>query len=518
MKIIALLLSLSLLVITHELGHLGFAKLFHTRVRRFYLFFNWKFSILKAKKFDGKWHFLFFNDETPDSWYTQDPDKPKEQWEMKDPDNTLWGIGWIPLGGYCDIAGMIDETKGTDQLASTPQPWEYRTKKGWQRLCIIGGGVLVNFLSALLIYTCIFAHWGKDELPLRNAELGYEYHQILLDEGFQNGDIIWSIDGQEATDFAMTQQHILLDNPKTVVVKRADTFDTIQLSDDLQSKILRENPREIMGVRMPFVVKEFQAGSIAQQQGMEIGDRVVSINGEDRQTFTDISAALAANKGKEITVGFLRDEDTTLATLAAPSDTTLATLATPADTMATTDTLLAAADGNSDAVVRPANYHEVTLTLGNDGKLGVMLKSPEEVFDVIHNDYTFLQAIPAGIGFGWETLTKYVSSLKLLFTKEGAQSLGGFGTLGSLFPKHWDWQSFWGITAFLAIILAFMNIIPIPGLDGGHILFTLWEIVTRRKPSDRFLEVAQTAGMVLLLGLLVLANGNDLWRWLRHLF
>ena len=179
MKIIALLLSLSLLVITHELGHLGFAKLFHTRVRRFYLFFNWKFSILKAKKFDGKWHFLFFNDETPDSWYIQDPDKPKEQWEMKDPDNTLWGIGWIPLGGYCDIAGMIDETKGTDQLATTPQPWEYRTKKGWQRLCIIGGGVLVNFLSALLIYTCIFAHWGKDELPLRNAELGYEYHHHL---------------------------------------------------------------------------------------------------------------------------------------------------------------------------------------------------------------------------------------------------------------------------------------------------------------------------------------------------
>ena len=489
MKIIALLLSLSLLVITHELGHLCFAKLFHTRVRRFYLFFNWKFSILKAKKFDGKWHFLFFNAETPDSWYNPDPDKPKEQWEMKDPDNTLWGIGWVPLGGYCDIAGMIDETKSASQMASTPQPWEYRTKKPWQRLCIISGGVLVNFLSALLIYTCIFAHWGKDDLPLRNAELGYEYHQILLDEGFQNGDIIWSIDNRETNDLAEAMQQFLLDNPKTVVVKRSDAFDTLYLSSDLQSKIMRENPRHLISVRMPFVVKEFQAGSIAQAAGMEIGDRVVSINGEDRQTYTAISAALAENKGKEITVGFLRHEDIA----PTPHDSILQRALT-------------------------ANYHEVTMTLASDGKMGVMLKSPIEVFDVTHTEYTFLQAIPAGISYGWETLSTYVSSLKIIFTKEGAQSLGGFGTLGSMFPKSWDWYSFWSITALLAIILAFMNIIPIPGLDGGHIIFTLWEIVTRRKPSDRFLEVAQTVGMVFLLTLLVLANGNDLWRWLRHLF
>src|SRR5574344_584154 len=501
MKIIALLLSLSLLVITHEFGHLGFAKLFKTRVRRFYLFFNWKFSLLKAKKFDGRWHFLFFNAETP------------KEWEEKEPDNTLWGIGWVPLGGYCDIAGMIDETKGADQMETEPQPWEYRSKKPWQRLCIISGGVLVNFISALLIYTCIFAHWGKDELPMRNATLGYEYHQILLDEGFKNGDIIWSIDGTEMTDFAETQQKIILDKPHQVVVKRnvhgtcaLDTvevdsaarardsmlcavgdpskyiqvFDTIYLSDSILARVYRQQPKQWMGVRTPFVVKDFVAGSIAKKAGIQPGDNVIAVNGEPTPSYTEIAAALAANKGKTITVGFLRH--------------------TAADSVAT------------------GTYMEVPIALGNDGKIGVLLKTPLEIFNVKHIDYNFFQAIPAGISYGWSTLASYVSSLKVIFTKEGAQSLGGFGTLGSLFPKTWDWYSFWSITAFLAIILAFMNIIPSPGLEGGHILFTLWEIVTRRKPSDKFLEVAQTVGMCLLFALLILANGNDLMRWIKEMF
>lgn len=494
MKIVALLLSLTLLVITHELGHLGFAKLFHTRVRRFYLFFNWGFSILKAKKFDNQWHFLFFNSETPDDWYIQDESKPKEQWELKEPDNTLWGIGWLPLGGYCDIAGMIDETKGADQLESEPQPWEYRSKKAWQRLCIISGGVLVNFISALLIYTCIFAHWGKDELPLRNAELGYDYHQILLDEGIQNGDIIWSIDGEEQNDLAKAQQKIILDKPTTLVVKRiqweapntdsstsvevmsqpqmVSYFDTIRLSQDLSGRIVSENPKQLMSLRMPFVVKDFVAGSVAKTAGMKAGDRVVAINRQECQTYADISACLMENKGQEVVIGYIRN----------------------------------------------GQYSESAIKLPNDGKIGVMLKTPIEVFNVEHTDYNFLQAIPAGIKYGCEQMASYVSSLKLVFTKEGAKSLGGFGTLGSLFPQTWDWFSFWNITAFLAIILAFMNVIPIPGLDGGHILFTLWEIVTRRKPSDKFLEVAQTIGMFLLFALLILANGNDLMRWLRGMF
>lgn len=468
MKILALILSLSLLVITHELGHLGFAKLFHTRVRRFYLFFNWGFSIFKAKKFDGKWHFRFFNSETPESW-------DEKNLREEDKDNTLWGIGWLPLGGYCDIAGMIDETKTADDLASEPQPYEYRSKPAWQRLCIISGGVLVNFISALIIYAGIFSHWGQDELPLRNAKLGYEYHQILLDEGFQNGDIIYKINGVEMYDFTEAQRALLLEGihkGSTVEVLRGDSMATISLSKDFIARINEQRPTAVMAVRMPFVVKDFVAGSVAKKMGMLPGDSVVSLNGTPMAVFTEISTHLAAHAGDTVSLQYYRGDQ----------------------------------------------LCEISLPIPSDGKIGVQLKSPLETFEVRHIDYTLLQAIPAGINFGWQTLTTYVSSLKILFTKNGAQNLGGFGTLGSLFPEEWNWFSFWSITAFLAVILAFMNVIPIPGLDGGHILFTLWEMITRRKPSEKFLTYAQNVGMILLLALLVLANGNDLWRWIRGMF
>lgn len=466
MKIIALLLSLSILVVTHELGHLGFAKLFHTRVRRFYLFFNWKFSLFKAKKFDGKWHFLFFNAETPASWN-------EENLREEDRDNTLWGIGWIPLGGYCDIAGMIDETKSAEDLASEPQPWEYRSKPAWQRLCIITGGVLVNFISALVIYAGVFAHWGSDELPLRNAKLGYEYHQILLDEGFRNGDIIYAIDGQEMYDFVEAQQKLLLDQPREVTVLRADSLVTLEFSGDLLDRISAEQPKQIMSVRAPFVVKDFIAGSVAKSAGILPGDSVVCVNGKPMAAFSEITEELTASAGDSVTVAFCRN-------------------------------------GALDSV---------SMLLPSDGKMGVQLVTEmSELFEVNHVDYTVWSAIPAGISHGWENLVTYVSSLKILFSKNGAQNLGGFGTLGSLFPQTWNWFQFWNITAFLALILAFMNVIPIPGLDGGHILFTLWEIVTRRKPSDKFLTYAQNVGMVLLVMLLVLANGNDIWRAVRGMF
>ena len=466
MKWLALILSLSLLVMTHELGHLCFAKLFHTRVRRYYIFFNWKFSILKAKKFGGKWHFLFFNATTPDSW-------DEKNLAPEDRDNTLWGLGWIPLGGYCDIAGMIDETKGVDDLESEPQPWEYRTKPAWQRLCIISGGVLVNFLSALLIYSAIFAHWGQDELPLRNATLGYDYHQVMLDEGFQKGDIIYAVDGCEMYDYTEATRTLLLDNPRQVTVMRGDSLIDLSLSGTLLEQVNREQVKQIMSPRMPFVVKDFVAGSVAQRAGMQAGDSVVSINGEPMAAYSDISPALAAHAGDSLTVGFYRD----------------------------------------------GTLQSVTLLLGSDGKLGVQLVTDiAALFEVQHHDYTFFQAIPAGISHGWKTLVEYVSSLKVLFSPGGVQSLGGFGTMSSIFPSYWDWHAFWNITALLALILAFMNIIPIPGLDGGHIMFTLWEIVTGRKPSDKFLSVAQNVGMFLLLALMILANGNDLWRWLSGKF
>ena len=460
MKAIIFLLSLTLLVVTHELGHLCFAKLFHTRVRRFYVFFNWGFSILKAKKFNGKWHFLFFNSETPESWN-------EENLSPEDQDNTLWGLGWIPLGGYCDIAGMVDETKSADDLESTPQPWEYRTKPGWQRLCIISGGVLVNFISALLIYTAIFSHWGKDELPLRNASLGYEYHQILLDQGFQSGDILYSIDGVEQYDFTEATKTLLLDRPRTATVLRGDSLVDIHFSSDLLSIIARENPKQLMTPRIPFVVKDFAPGSLGKHCGMQIGDSLVSINGIATPSATEFTQTLAQYAGDSLVLGFYRNRQ----------------------------------------------YTELPVRLGSDGKLGIYAVGElNKLFTVRHIDYNILQAIPAGISYGWETLATYVSSLKILFTKDGTKSLGGFISMATLFPDTWDWQAFWNLTALLAIVLAFMNIIPIPGLDGGHIVITLWEMITRRPVNPKALNIIQNIGMFLLLLLLVIANGNDLIR------
>lgn len=460
MKAIIFFVSLSLLVVTHELGHLLFAKLFHTRVRRFYVFFNPWFSIIKAKKFDGKWHFRFFSNTTPEEWDEKNL-KPEDQ------DNTMWGLGWVPLGGYCDIAGMVDETKTADDLASEPQPWEYRTKPRWQRLCIIAGGVLVNFVSALIIYTGVFSHWGTDELPLRNAKLGYEYHEILLNEGFQNGDIIYAIDGKEMFDYVEASQSLILDKPKEVTVMRGDSLVVLPMSKDLLSKIASENPKQIMAARWPFVVKDFAPGSRGKEYGMLQGDSLVSISGVPTPTAVDFTTTLANYAGDSAVIGLYRN----------------------------------------------GKFTEVPVLLGSDGKLGIFAEdNMSKIFDVKHIDYTILQAIPAGISYGWETLVTYASSLKILFTKGGTKSLGGFITMASIFPDTWDWLRFWNLTALLAIVLAFMNIIPIPGLDGGHIVITLWEMITRKPVNEKVLNVIQNIGMFLLLALMVLANGNDLVR------
>lgn len=469
MNWLALILSLSILVATHELGHLAFAKLFHTRVRRYYIFFNYKFSILKAKKFDDKWHFLWFNAKTPDSW-------DEKKLRPEDQDNTLWGLGWIPLGGYCDIAGMIDETKDEKDLEAEPQPWEYRTKPAWQRLCIISGGVLVNFVTALLLYGIIFAHWGKDELPMHNATFGFQYAEVMLDEGFRNGDVITAIDDSVVDDYAEANKMLLLGDARHVTVQRDDTIVTLTLSGHLTERVNRERVKQLMTLRTPFVVKSFVTGSPAEKAGMQRGDSVVSINGVPMHVFQDIIAVLAEKADQSVMVGFYRN-------------------------------------GRLDSL---------PVTVNDNGKLGVQCENdlarlfPSEL--LVHTDYNLLSAIPAGISHGWETLVTYISGLKMLFAPGGVQNLGGFGSMADLFPDHWEWHAFWNLTALLALILAFMNIIPIPGLDGGHILFTLWEIVTRRKPSDKFLTYAQNIGMFLLLALMVLANGNDLWRWLSGKF
>ncbi len=468
MNWLALILSLSILVATHELGHLFFAKLFHTRVRRYYIFFNYKFSILKAKKFDGKWHFLWFSATTPDSW-------DEKNLRPEDQDNTLWGLGWIPLGGYCDIAGMIDETKDEKDLEAEPQPWEYRTKPAWQRLCIISGGVLVNFVTALLLYGAIFAHWGQDELPMHNATYGFQYADVMLEEGFQHGDVITAIDDSLIDDYTEANKQLLLGDARQVTVRRGDSTVTLALSGQLAERVSRERVKHLMLLRTPFVIKAFVTGSSAEKGGMMPGDSVVSIDGQPFNVFQDITPVLAEKAGATVMVGFYRQ-------------------------------------GVLDSLL---------VVVNDNGKIGVQCENDLAILFpnlVQHIDYTLFEAISAGVSHGWETLVTYISGLKMLFAPGGVQNLGGFGAMADLFPDHWEWQAFWSLTALLALILAFMNIIPIPGLDGGHILFTLWEIVTRKKPSDKFLSYAQNVGMFLLLALMVLANGNDIWRWISGKF
>ena len=377
---------------------------------------------------------------------------------------------------------MIDETKSADNLESVPQPWEYRTKPRWQRLFIIAGGVLVNFVSALVIYAGIFNHWGMDELPLRNATLGYEYHQILLDEGFQNGDVIYAIDGVEQYDFTEATQHLVLDKPKEITVMRCDSLVTFSVSKELLSKIASENPKEIMSPRWPFVVKDFAPGSAGKHYGMMPGDSLVSIAGIPTPTAQDFTSTLGNYAEDSVVIGLYRQRGT-------------------------------GAINGRESFRGGREYVELPVVLGKDGKLGIFAEDDfAKLFEVNHIDYSFWASIPAGISYGWEQLTTYVSSLKILFTKGGTKSLGGFITMASLFPDTWDWLRFWNLTALLAIVLAFMNIIPIPGLDGGHIVITLWEMITRKPVNEKVLNVIQNIGLFLLLALLVLANGNDLIR------
>ena len=387
----------------------------------------------------------------------------------------MFGIGWIPLGGYCDIAGMIDENKDSKDFESTPQPWEYRSKKAWQRLLIISGGVLVNFVVAMILYVAILFSWGEAKLPIQNATMGYDYAHVLKTNGFQDGDIVLAIDDKPVHYSAEVSEYLVIDDASEVTVRRNGKDTTFALPKDIREQILaniNNADSQLLVVRYPFVIKDFVAGSLAEKAGMMAGDSLVSLNGVATPTAKEFMTDLASNADKEIVVGFYRGGE----------------------------------------------LMSLSMQLDGSAKMGAYLKSPTEIYTVEIKEYGFFESIPAGISIGIETLVTYVKSLKLIFTKEGVSQLGGFGSIGSLFPEEWNWAVFWNMTAFLSIILAFMNIIPIPGLDGGHVMFTLYEIITRRKPSDKFLEYAQTVGMVILFALLIYANGNDLFRWLSSKF
>lgn len=460
MQISALLLSLSFLVFIHELGHYLFARLFKTRVDKFYLFFNPYFSILRAKKIKGKWQFSWFSRKSPDVF-------------AEEPDHTEWGIGWLPLGGYCSIAGMIDEQKTSSKdLASEPQPWEYRSKPAWQRLFIVAGGVLVNFVAALFIFGMILFHWGSETLPLRNVSLGYEYNPIAVNNGFRSGDIILAVNDEPVSEMGEAISKLLLDNTQTCTILRDGKDTVITIPETFVKEFLAARAKVFATPRVPFVVDGFVLNSPAELAGMQVGDSIIALNDTTTITFDEFLSRIANYKKQEVSVAY----------------------------------------------VRSGKKQTATFVTSEDGKIGVMARHPSKVFQTEKKEYDFFEALPAGIAQGWSMMISYVKQFKLIFTKEGASQLGGFGTIGTLFPKEWNWQIFWHMTAFLSLILAFMNILPIPALDGGHLMFVFGEMITGRKPGDKFLERAQMVGMALLFALMLFANGNDLIRWLTGRF
>ncbi len=483
-KIAQLLLSLSILVFVHELGHYMFARLFKVRVDKFYLFFHPRFTIFKAKKINGKWQTKWFAENQPEhlmqamdengELLTNKKGKPimvpapideldDNDWR-KHTETTEWGIGWLPLGGYCKIAGMIDESMDSNVIHSEAQPWEYRAQKAWKRLFIIVGGVLMNFITAIVIYSMILFTWGKEYLPMESAYMGYDYCQTALDFGFQNGDIILSANGEKLNTPQDATMKIMIEGNEDIIILRNGQKLKLHVPSTFGEKMLEAGEKQLMYVRVPFVVDNISKDSPADKAGLEKGDSVIGINNTPMSDFTSISEALALYANSSISIQFIRDTDTL------SSQT----------------------------------------TLSEDGKLGIQLKDYTQYFTYELEEYNFFQSIPAGIKLGYETLANYIKQFRLVFTKAGAESVGGFIAIGNIFPATWDWSIFWNMTALLSIMLAFMNILPIPVLDGGYVLFIIYEMITGRKPSDRFMEIALNIGMFLLLALLLFANGNDI--------
>lgn len=433
-KTLQLILSLSILVIVHEFGHFIFARIFKVRVEKFYLFFDPWFSLFKYK--------------------------PKHS-------DTEYGVGWLPLGGYCKISGMIDESMDKEAMAQPPKPYEFRSKPAGPRLMIMVAGVVFNFLLALFIYSMVLFTWGETYLPLKNMKMGMNYSETFQNVGFRDGDILLMADNVELQRYDSDCFRKVVE-AKNVTVLRDGVETVIPIPEDMMQRCMRDGKGFADPLRMPLVVRDIpDANAPAALAGMQPKDSIVSINGIPTPTFDEVSAELSRHKNAEIEVGFYRD-------------------------------------GRAETV---------TLKTDTTGKLGVQVMLPQDLYPTVTRSYGFFESFPAGVMLGINTLKGYINDMKYVFTKEGASNLGGFGTIGSLFPSVWNWRVFWLQTAFLSIILAFMNILPIPALDGGHVMFLVYEVITRRKPSDKFLEYAQMAGMFLLFALLIYANGNDIFRF-----
>lgn len=438
-KVSQFILSLSILIVLHELGHFIPAKLFKTKVEKFYLFFDYKFSLFKKKIGE-----------------------------------TVYGIGWIPLGGYVKIAGMIDESMDTEQMKEEPKPWEFRSKPAWQRLIIMLGGVTVNFILGFLIYTMILAIWGEDYVAIDKVKNGFSVAENFKQYGFQDGDKILTINNEKPFNVLDVNKHLFLRDINNIEVAHQNgKKELIKLPEDIGLQMWINGNMEPFQPRFSAVIDSVLVDYPAHKAGLKKGDKVVAVNGNKINFWDEFTS-----KVKSI------EEDKSL-----------------------------------EIEVNRSGTTEKIVLLPKEGKVGVFPKNTlSEQIEIQHKKYSIAESFPKGVSMAYWTLKDYISQFKYVFTKKGATSLGGFGTILSIFPTEWDWQRFWGLTAFLSIMLGFMNLLPIPALDGGHVVFTLWEMITGRKPSDKFLEYAQITGFIILISLLLYANGNDVYKWITGKF
>jgi regulator of sigma E protease len=431
-KAIQLILSLSILIVLHELGHFIPAKIFKTRVEKFFLFFDVKFALFKKKIGD-----------------------------------TVYGIGWLPLGGYVKISGMIDESMDKEQMAQPPQPWEFRTKPAWQRLIIMLGGVTVNIIVGMLIYVGIMFFHGEYITTNEDMPNGYAVAESFEEYGFRDGDQILAVNGKEFRDVSDINRELLLRDIRTVEVKHTDgSIETVNLPEDIGSVMFESDVIEPFIPLLEPVLDTIIADYPAYSAGFKDGDRVLKVNGTPIEYYHEFRSEVQKRKDSVNTIVVLRERDTI----------------------------------------------SIDVTPNEKGQIGVDYDRSQ--IGRTHLTYGLGASFSRGIGYGYGILRDYVKQFKYVFTAKGATQIGGFGAIGNLFPPTWSWVAFWHTTALISIILAFMNVLPIPALDGGHVAFLLYEMVTGRKPGDKFLEYAQMIGFFLLIALVLFANGNDIYRWL----
>lgn len=446
-RALQLIMALSLLVLIHEFGHFLFARIFKVRVEKFYLFFDWGISLFMIPS---------KNSRKEDKALIKLPPTKSE---------TEYGIGWIPLGGYCKISGMIDESMDTEQLKQPVQEWEFRAKPAWQRLLIMVGGVMFNFILALFIYSMVLFTWGEDYYDMQKATYGMEFNTNAEALGFVDGDIVMKVDGNDVHRYNVDLLRAIADGQE-VTVLRNGTETTIAIPDTF-GLLNMGNDAPFMQFLLPSVIDSISNDGAAFTAGIQRGDEIKEIGGMEISSWQELTYTLAT----------LKEQDKRNFSIVVQRDTLIA----------------------------------LNVNVDSTFVLGVMPRILD--YQPVTRSYGLLESIPAGIAYGCNVLKGYVSDFKYIFSKEGAKSVGMFGTIGSLFPPTWDWHQFWLMTAMLSLILAFMNILPIPALDGGHVLFLLVEVITGKKPGDKFLERAQTVGMIILLALFLLAAYNDLDRF-----